>query len=316
MPLPNKLCRCTLTHCLEASHRTLHGRFVTNQAVQKCVWQSRTSMPSLAAMRSTAMKACQCGSGLPFSRCHGDPRNRFAREQAVREAESMAMLFPSVRLQGEEVDAFAERAAAAYPDEDPPAHVLDEGLALVDASEQRRLVDDWAEPHADRWRSLTETAADHDAVERAVVKGALRAAIAERQASPHSVVEVLEDGRLRRSPLAALAVVVPPLFVWSRDEAAAAEVAAAHSKPRKRSGVVEGVAYALMTFAHIARTRLLARRLASELPLVELPEASNILSSACDEVERDADAARAATAALLIAYVEQLRASETGNELL
>jgi hypothetical protein len=267
-------------------------------------------------MRSTAMKACQCGSGLPFSRCHGDPRNRFAREQAVREAESMAMLFPSVRLQGEEVDAFAERAAAAYPDEDPPAHVLDEGLALVDASEQRRLVDDWAEPRADRWRSLTETAADRDAVERAVVKGALRAAIAERQASPHSVVEVLEDGRLRRSPLAALAVVVPPLFVWSRDEAAAAEVAAAHSKPRKRSGVVEGVAYALMTFAHIARTRLLARRLASELPLVELPEASNILSSACDEVERDADAARAATAALLIAYVEQLRASETANELL
>jgi hypothetical protein len=271
-------------------------------------------MPTLAAMRSTAIKACQCGSGLPFSRCHGDPRNEFAREQALREAEAMAMLFPSVRVEGDEVDAFADRAAAAHPDDDPPAELLDEGLALVDASERRRLVDSWAELHADRWRSLTETAADNDAAERAVVKGALRAAIAERQASPHSLVEVLEDGRLRRSPLAALAVVIPALFVWSRDEAAAAEIAAAHSKRRERSAAVEGVAHALMTFAHVGRMRVLARRIASELPIVELPEASKILSSACDEVERDADAARAATATLLIAYVEQLRASTTAGQ--
>lgn len=197
-------------------------------------------------MGATAMDACRCGSGLPFSRCHGDPRNEFAREQAVREAESVAMLFPSVRLQGAEIDAFAERVAAAHPEDDPPGDVLDEGLALVDALEWRRLVDSWAELYADRWQSLTETAADRGAAELALVRGPLRAAIAERQASPRGVVEVLEDSALRRSPFAAFALVVPTPYVWSRDEAAAAEIAAAHSKRRERSAVVEEVAYALL----------------------------------------------------------------------
>ena len=120
---------------------------------------------------------------------------------------------------------------------------------------------------------------------------------------------MLEDGALRRSPFAALALALPSLFVWSRDEAAAAEVAAAYSKRRERTAAVERVAYALMTFAHVGRTRTLARRLASELPIVELREASRILAGACDEVERDVGAARAATAGLLVAYVEQFSAS-------
>lgn len=257
-------------------------------------------------MGSTALDACPCGSGLPFSRCHGDPRNEFAREQALREAESVAMLFPSVRLQGADIDAFTERAAAEYPDDDPPEALLDEGVGLVDAVELRRLVDSWADLYADRWRSLTETAADHDAAEHALVRGALRVAIAERQASPLRSAEVLEDGALRRSPLAALALVLPAPLVWSRDEAAAAEIAAAHSKGRQRSEVVESVAYALMTFAHIRRTRTLARRLAAELPIVELRVASETFAAACNDVAERLDAARAATAALLIAYVEEL----------
>jgi hypothetical protein len=221
------------------------------------------------------------------------------------------MLFPSVRLQGEEIDAFAERAAAACPDDDPAETLLEEGLALVDPPEWRRVVDSWVEVYADRWQSLIETGADRDAAERALVEGALRCAIVERQASPQRVVAVLEDGTLRRSPFAALALVVPSRFVWSRDEAGAAEVAAARSKRRERSAVVENVAYALMTFAHVGRTRRLARRLASELPIVELPHASKILSEACDEVERHIGAARTATAGLLVAYVEQLHASKT-----
>jgi hypothetical protein len=260
-------------------------------------------------MRETAIDACRCGSGLPFSRCHGDPRNEFAREQALREAESVAMLFPSVRLRGEEIDAFAEQAAAACPEDDPAGDVLDEGLALVTAPERRRLVDSWADVYADRWRSLTETAADRDAAEHSLVRGALRAAIAERQATPWKPAELLEDGALRGSPLAALALVLPAVFVWSRDEAAAAEIAAEYSGRRRRCVAVERVAYALMTFAHVGRTRRLARRLASELPIIELPEASKILSKACAEVEGDIDAARAATAALLVAYVDQIRLS-------
>lgn len=220
------------------------------------------------------------------------------------------MLFPSVRIQGRRIEAFAEKAAVACSDHDPPAAVLADGYALVDARE-RRVVESWAEPYADRWQSLTETAADRGAAERALVVGAVRAAIAERQTTPRDLVELLEDGRLRRTPFAALAVVVPAPFVWSRDEAEAAAVAATHAKRRGSSAAVEGVAYALMTFTHVTRTRTLLRRLASELPIAELPEASRILSSVCAEVARDLAAARAATAALLMGYAEQLGSAST-----
>jgi hypothetical protein len=61
-----------------------------------------------------------------------------------------------------------------------------------------------------------------------------------------------------------------------------------------------------MTFTHVQRTSALTRRLALELPFTGLPEASRTLSMGCDEVTRSLDAARAAVAALLIAYVERL----------
>ncbi len=256
--------------------------------------EGRTRTPSLAAVRSKAVDTCQCGSGLPFSRCHGDPRNEFAREQALREAESVAMLFPSVRLHGEEIDAFAERAAAAYPDDDPPGDLLEEGVALVDAPEWRRLVDSWAEIYADRWQSLTETAADRDAAEAALVKGALRAAIAERQATPLSLVEVLEEAGSGARP--------SPRLRWScrlcwrgRGTKPPQPGLPRRMPSGANAASRRGVAYALMSFAHIGRTRRLARGLAWELPIAELPEASKILSAACVQVESEIDSARAAT---------------------
>ena len=173
--------------------------------------EGRTRTPSLAAVRSKSVDTCQCGSGLPFSRCHGDPRNEFAREQALREAESVAMLFPSVRLHGEEIDAFAERAAAAYPDDDPPGGLLEEGVALVDAPEWRRLVDSWAEIYADRWQSLTETAADRDAAEaRARQRGFARC---DRRAASDAARAWWRWSRTAGSGarrFAALALVLPP----------------------------------------------------------------------------------------------------------
>ena len=60
---------------------------------------------------------CQCGSGRSFERCHGDPRNEFARVQALAEARQLALLFPSVRLTSAPVLAFAERVAAELGDD-------------------------------------------------------------------------------------------------------------------------------------------------------------------------------------------------------
>jgi hypothetical protein len=259
-------------------------------------------------MESPAADECACGSGLPFSRCHGDPANEFARVQALREAEGIAWMFPSVRVTGTEVESFADRVALEQgSDEDVSETILEQGLALVDDDKRMGVVELWAAPYADRWASLIRASGDADAAERALVAGALRAAIAERQPTPRELVEPLDDGALRRSPFAALSVVLPPMFVWSVDEARAAEVAASQRRGRHRTEAVEEVAYALMTFAHIRRTSDLVARLAAELPFAGLPEASRTLVRACGEVEQGLDAARATTAALLIAYVEQRR---------
>jgi hypothetical protein len=257
-------------------------------------------------MDAKASELCVCGSGRPFSRCHGDPRNEEARAQALHEAESIAWMFPAVRPFGSEIEAFVDRTALAQPTDDVSDAALEAGLELLDDEEHRRIVELWSDPYADRWASLTFAVGDVGAAERALVVGSLKASIAERQSTPCELVAPLEGGGLRRSPLAALSAVVPAALVWSIDEARAAHVAASHRRMRAGMDAIEGVAYALMTFTHIQRTSALAARLALELPFAGFPEASQTLSSACEEVERSLDAARAATAALLIAYVEQL----------
>ena len=47
-----------------------------------------------------AVDLCQCGSGLTFERCHGDPSNDYARQTALQEARAIAALFPAVRVRG------------------------------------------------------------------------------------------------------------------------------------------------------------------------------------------------------------------------
>lgn len=261
-----------------------------------------------------AADTCKCGSGLPFARCHGDPRNEFARAQALREAEQIAFLFPAVRLRGRAVHDFADETAAAYPDTDE--YPAEEGLALVEPDELRRLVESWAERYADRWLSLTTAAGDIGTAERALALGALRAAVAERQPTPPNLLEPFEDGRLHRSPLAALALVLPPQFVWSIDEARAAETAAdGRRKARQRHDALERVAHALATWEHVCRIRLLAARLSAELPSCGLPGAARVLGDACNRVATDDDNARAGAAGLLITYAERLTAAAAVTSL-
>jgi hypothetical protein len=259
----------------------------------------------MAAVRE---RICTCGSGLPFVRCHGNPFNYFAREQALAEAEMVAMLFPTVRVRGEHIEEYARRMAAMLPGEDDiPEPLIEEGLDLVGRAERRRVVESWSHPYADRWASITYTAGRRGAAETALVAGALRAAIAEVQPTPRGRVEPFEDESLRRSPLAAVALVVPPMFVWSRDEAEAATAAAAgRRKLRDRLRTIEHVGFALITHGHVRRLRRLAAFVAAELPFAGLPAASESLAGACRAVAADDEDARAATVASLLAYVEEI----------
>ena len=257
---------------------------------------------------------CTCGSGLPFARCHGDPRNEYARVQALREAEGIPFLFPSVRLRGRAIGDFADETAASFPATDDVP--VEKGLALVEPQELRRLVESWAEPYADRWLSLTTASGDIGAAERALALGALRAAVAERQPTPRELLEPFDDGALHRSPLAALALVLPAQLVWSIDEARAAQAAAeGRRKARQRHDAVEGVARALVTAEHVRRLRTLAARLSAELASCDVPGASRVLGDGCRRVERDDANAKAAAAGLLITYAEQLTAAAAVTSL-
>ena len=252
--------------------------------------------------------ACQCGSGLPFARCHGDPRNEFAREQALREAEAISSMFPFVRV--DRIEELIERAARDGGAED----AADDILSRIPQAEWRRVIDSWAAPYADRWESITTTAADVEAVERALVRGAVATAISERSTAPRELAESLEDSGAAPSPYPSLALMLPPPAVWSIDEARAAAAAARRRRsPLERMDAAQEVAFALMTFLHIRRTRGLAARFAATLPFAGLPNASRLLQHACADVEAKLDAARITTAALLISYAEQLQASEAAG---
>ena len=263
-------------------------------------------------MATVAGDTCQCGSGLSFSRCHGDSRNENAREQALQEAAAVAGLFPGLRPRGSAVEDFLDRIAATHPGDDELPDVLVGGVDLLGDSERRRLIESWAGPYEDRWHSLVNASGDVAGAERALCVGALRAAVAERQPTPRGLLATLESGALRRSPFAALGLALEPALVWSYDEARAASTAQeGRRRWKERSRVVEEVAYALMTFDHVRRTRTTAARLGAELPAEGLPIASELLGTACAEVVRDDSAARSVAAALLLGYVERLRLSPT-----
>lgn len=250
--------------------------------------------PSLVCVKGTL---CSCGSGRSSNRCHGDSRNEFARTQALAEARQAALLFPSVRLRAADALALAERIAEALSDREQIAEdVLADAAAAIDEREAHRLVSEWSAAYPDRWSSLCHTAADVDAAERELVKGALAAAIYERLPTPPELVVELE--LIELSPCAALAFLLPPQFVWSYDEARAAAVAL----PDR----IDEVAAALGRIEHVERVRALGGLLSRELPFRGFPRASAVLAEACTAAESEIEFARAVSTLSLVAYVREL----------
>lgn len=240
---------------------------------------------------------CSCGSGRSFKRCHGDPRNEFARRQALLEARQIALLFPSVRPRAPEALALAARLAGGLGEhEELEDDALAVAAAAIEERERRRLVDEWAAAYPDRWSSLCHTSADVAAAELELVKGALAAAVHERLPTPPEMVMELE--LVEPSPAPALALVLPPQFVWSYDEARAAAAAL----PDR----IDEVAAALGRVEHVERVRSLAGFLGAELPFRGFPRASAVLAEACEATEGELEFVRAVYALGLLAYVYEL----------
>jgi hypothetical protein len=236
-------------------------------------------------------------------------RRRHAEQlQALGEAHDISALFPWVRPRDPIVEAFAERVALELDPADyrVPTAVVEEGLALLDAAERRRIVDEWAERYPDRWASISAAAGDVEMLERAIAASAVRGAISERRPTPRELFIPLEGGALRRSPCAALALVLAPPLVWSRDEALLAAGAVAHVRGFKaRFDALEQMAPDWVGDEHVERVRTIAARVRSRLP-VGLPRATETVVDGCRQVERDEQLAEGVAAVLLASYALSL----------
>lgn len=275
-------------------------------------------------MPASRSPLCYCGSGRPLTSCHELPsrerRRRAGELRALAEAHDVSALFPDVRPRDPVVLAYAEQVAATLPEADPrvPVDLVERGLALLSEEERRRIPRDWASRYADRWASVCAAAGDTALVERIFAASAVRGAISERRPVPRGLCEVLEDGRLRRSPCAAVALVVAPPIVWARDDALI--TLSAVSVPASVDRVawfrrVEAMAAGVVAEEHVERVRAAAARITDQLPIEGLPRTSATLAEGCARIAEDGQAAAGVAGVLLAAYVLALAELGSGSPL-
>jgi hypothetical protein len=168
-------------------------------------------------------------------------------------------------------------------------------------------VDEWADRYPDRWASICAAAGDVELIERVVVASAVRGAISERRPVRRALIVPLEDAVLADAPCSALAAVLVPPIIWSRDDAIVAAEKGAHiANPEARFRAVERYAATRVRNAHVERVRRHAARLARQLPIEGLPRASEALAEGCTEVREDEPVARDVASVLLASYAMSL----------
>jgi hypothetical protein len=236
--------------------------------------------------------------------------------RAVEWAGNLPGFFPWLRPEVTEVLRFAEEVAGELGpnDGEVPADPIEQGAALLDANEQRRLVGQFVQRHPDQWAAVCADAGDVAALERSLVAGAVRASILERRLPPMGRLADLERGIAPiESPRDVLAVTLPPEAVWSVIDVQAAEGAAADTETeREWLGAIMMVAAARSHEAHPRRVQALAAALRRRLPAPGFPAASSMLDEAYVRARRPRFA-ETVVFALLPAYVAQ-RASYITSE--
>ena len=187
-----------------------------------------------------------------------DERRRHPEPQAraLAEAESIALFFPDVRPQGVRIETVE--------------HLPD--------FESRRIVDSWTARCPERWAVLVGAAQDVELAERALVAGAVRAAIGDRKPCDPAGLAALEAARLVVHPGNALAAVIPPQAVWDYDVAVDAAEAAAGGE---REPAIASIGFGCF---ERCRPRLRERItwVERQLPFPPFPRVSAVLREGCD----------------------------------
>jgi hypothetical protein len=227
--------------------------------------------------------------------------------RAVEWTAKLAGFFPWLRPEETAVLRFAEDVAHELGpnDGDVPPERVDKAVALVGDAERRRLVEQFARRQCEQWEAVCADAGDTPALERSLVRGAVRAAIVERRLPATSRLADLESGKAPvRSPRDVLAVTLLPETVWSAPDEQAAEQAAADAETeREWLTAVTTVAVERLHDAHARRVQALAAALRRRLPALGFPTASAMLDDAYVRAETSRDFAETVVLALLSAYV-------------
>ena len=264
---------------------------------------------------------CYCGCGRVLDLCHGLPRR--ARRRRRRELDGLAethdvsALFPSVRPRDSIFEAYAERVATALDPADPsvPIDAVIQGVELLDEAERGRIVNDWVRVYPDRWASVCSAVGDVSLVEAAFVASAVRGAISERRPVPRALLALFEGGKLRRSPAAALGLVFAPALIWNRDAATVFRQdmgRAEHLTPTDFNRAIS-LAYGYVGDEQVDLVGVRSQRLARELPVADLPTASDTLSRGCEIVNSNDASASELAALLLVAYAQSEAAHDASR---
>jgi hypothetical protein len=244
---------------------------------------------------------CPCGSGRKYKRCCAE-LERLA--PVIEEIVGLPALFPRLRPVGSEFDAWADSFAAGEFE----VALIDDGIRRLSPDERERIERAHAEEFPAVWRSLCAEAGDEELARRALIAGAVVAAIGERLPPDPERVDVLEWRARDQSDFAdTLAIVLDCRDLWSLHESIQADEAAQAISEELDDDVYETVWNAVVALQaeqlagdwHHGRLALLVRRLRARLPLEDAPLASAALQEACAAFERDPEVRARLSAYLL-----------------
>jgi hypothetical protein len=156
----------------------------------------------------------------------------------------------------------------------------------------RRLADRRREPRSPQRSLVVDNGCDVRAGHARLEPGTVLALLSWLPLTDGDLVPV-ESERETLDPVAAVALVLRPPTIWSPLEALAAR-----GRPLDPSGLRE-----LVTPLHIRRLRRAAARIAAQLPVSRLPQASVLVAEGCGVVARDPEACVDVAAAQLVRYV-------------
>jgi hypothetical protein len=238
-------------------------------------------------------------------RCCGTREAQAAMERktsALGELMTLPVLFPQLRPRGEAFAAWAERIATTQLEEPP----LDDGLALLEPRELKRIERGHAQEHPSVWRSLVDELGNEGLAQKAVVRGAIAAGIWERRAPDAEALALLEQSP-ELDAAEALALVLDSSNLWSVLESSVVDDALAEldddldDEPYDLiwNATVADQAGRLCGPWHEARLAELVVRVRSRFPLDDFPQATATLARACDEFEHDAGVRKRLAAGLL-----------------